>query len=177
MVSGAFYQRAPNGATFSIVYRRHTEERIDAIPQKQRWRSVFLFVLTFISFCYSTPFSSSSSSMNSSISPGWQFSALHIALSVEKRTALTFPVLILERLTLLTPTRSLSSLRLIFLSAMTLSRRNIIDNRHHLIMFHRPLAATLFHNGISAKKHRKSHLQAMKIQYRQAFYSQPSRLH
>ena len=68
----------------------------------------------------------SSSGVYSRMSPGWQASALQIALSVENRTAMTFPVFSFERLTLLTPTFSLNSFRLIFRSAMTRSSRRMI---------------------------------------------------
>ena len=54
------------------------------------------------------------------MSPGWQSKAWQMAFRVLKRTALIFPVLILERLTLETPTRSDNSLSDIFLSAITL---------------------------------------------------------
>lgn len=64
---------------------------------------------------------------NSRISPGWQSSTSQMAARVENRTALAFPVFSLERLTLLTPTRSLSSFRLIFLSAIMRSSLTIIS--------------------------------------------------
>ena len=60
------------------------------------------------------------------MSPGWQSSTSQMASRVEKRMALIFPVLILERLTLEMPTCSARWLREIFLSAMTRSRRKMI---------------------------------------------------
>ena len=73
----------------------------------------------------------------SSISPGWQSSASQIASRVEKRIAEIFPVLSFDRLTLVIPTFSESSLSDIFLSAMTLSSLNIIFpitiKSHHLV--------------------------------------------
>ena len=67
-----------------------------------------------------------SSGENSRISPGWQSSSLHMAFRVEKRIARTFPVFRLERLTLEMPTRSASSFREIFRSAITRSSLKII---------------------------------------------------
>ena len=60
------------------------------------------------------------------MSPGWQSSTSQMASRVEKRMALIFPVLILDRLTLEMPTCSARWLREIFLSAMTRSRRKMI---------------------------------------------------
>ena len=65
-------------------------------------------------------------SLYSRMSPGWHPNALHIASSVENLIALMCPFLILERLTLATPTFSASSLSDIFLSAITLSSLKII---------------------------------------------------
>ena len=60
------------------------------------------------------------------MSPGWQPRASHMASRVEKRMALTLPVFIFERFTFAMPTRSESSFRDIFLSAITRSSLSII---------------------------------------------------
>ena len=62
----------------------------------------------------------------SRMSPGWHCSASQMASSVENRMALTLPVLSFERFTFATPTRSESSFRDIFRSAITRSSLSII---------------------------------------------------
>ena len=66
------------------------------------------------------------------MSPGWQSRASHMASRVEKRMALTLPVLIFERFTFAMPTRSASSLRDIFRSAITRSSLSIIGTSINL---------------------------------------------
>lgn len=58
--------------------------------------------------------------------PGWQSRARHMASSVEKRTALTLPVLIRDKLTGDNPMRSASSLPLTLRSASMRSNRSTI---------------------------------------------------
>lgn len=60
------------------------------------------------------------------ISPGWQSKYLQIASSVEKRIALTLPVLRLDILALVIPTASASSVTDTRLFAITSSRWRII---------------------------------------------------
>lgn len=67
-----------------------------------------------------------SSLMNSSISPGWQSSAVHIALSVEKRIAFTLPDFKRERFASVMPMSLASSLERILRLANTTSNRTII---------------------------------------------------
>ncbi len=74
----------------------------------------------------SSSFGAGPSLANSRISPGWQSRTSQMASSVESLMALTFPVLSLERLTLVIPTLLESSTRVIFLSSMTRSKRMII---------------------------------------------------
>ena len=90
-----------------------------------------------------------SSGSYSNTSPGWQSSALQMADRVENRIADTFPVLIFDKFTFETPTFSLSSLRLIFRSAMTRSSRNIIPITTASLptMSHRIPSAALHHIG------------------------------
>lgn len=71
-------------------------------------------------FSFQSPF------LYSKISPGWQSRTSHIASKVENRIALIFPVFILDRLTLATPTFSDNYFKDIFLSAITLSNLIII---------------------------------------------------
>lgn len=71
-------------------------------------------------------FANQSSRLYSNISPGWQFNTSQIAASVEKRMALMCPFFIFERLTFATPTFSDNSFKLIFLSAITRSSRNMM---------------------------------------------------
>src|SRR5262245_41823473 len=59
-------------------------------------------------------------SRNSKISPGWHCKALQIPSKVENRIALAFPFFKTEMLAIVIPTRSLSSVTLIFrLASMT----------------------------------------------------------
>src|SRR3989344_3546561 len=51
------------------------------------------------------------------MSPGWQSNALQIASNVEKRIAFAFPFFKIERLAIVMPTLSVSSVTLIFLFA------------------------------------------------------------
>lgn len=60
------------------------------------------------------------------MSPGWQFSSLQMASSVEKRTAFALPVLRMERLACVSPTRSANSPKDIFRRAIITSRFTII---------------------------------------------------
>lgn len=67
-----------------------------------------------------------SSSRYSRISPGWQSSVLHNKSSVEKRMALALPFFRIDRLAMVIPTFSESSVRLIFRLASITSRFTII---------------------------------------------------
>ncbi len=62
----------------------------------------------------------------SRISPGWHCSTLQIASRVENRTAFTFPVLRIDKLTTLMPVSSESSLSCILRWANTTSKFTII---------------------------------------------------
>jgi len=63
---------------------------------------------------------------NSRISPGWQSRTSQIASNVEKRMALALPVFRIDRLDMVIPTFSESSVRLIFRLASITSRFTII---------------------------------------------------
>src|SRR5688572_27166987 len=56
------------------------------------------------------------------MSPGWQSNALQMASSVENRMALALPFLRMERLAMVMPTRSESSVTLILRFAIMTSR-------------------------------------------------------
>ena len=71
---------------------------------------------------------SSSSSLNSKISPGWQLSSIQIALSVENRIAFALPVFKMDKFAFVMPTLSESSLSDIFRFAIITSRFTIIPN-------------------------------------------------
>lgn len=71
---------------------------------------------------------SSSSSLNSKISPGWQLSSIQIALSVEKRIAFALPVFKMDKFAFVIPTLSERSLSDTFLFAIMTSRFTIIAN-------------------------------------------------
>ena len=60
-----------------------------------------------------------SSARNSRMSAGWQSRAVQIALRVLKRMALALPVLRIERFAIVMPTRSESSVMLIFRFKLT----------------------------------------------------------
>jgi len=62
----------------------------------------------------------------SKISPGWQSKALQIASKVENRTALAFPFFKIDKLAIVIPTFSASSVTLIFLFASITSMLIII---------------------------------------------------
>lgn len=66
------------------------------------------------------------SGMNSIISPGWHPSTSHIVSRVENRIALAFPVFSIERLAVVMPTLSASSLLRIFRFASITSRLMIM---------------------------------------------------
>lgn len=95
-----------------------------------------------------------SSRLNSRISPGWQSRTSHIASSVEKRMALTFPVFILDRFTFASPTLSDNSLSDIFLSAITRSSRKIIAMAH-LTEFHRKAFVVVCHTQIYRRANKR----------------------
>ena len=83
--------------------------------------------MCYSTYCtYNTYFTYTSSSLYSSISPGWQSSARHIASRVVKRTALALPVLRIERFTIDISTRSESSESDILRRASITSRFTII---------------------------------------------------
>jgi hypothetical protein len=62
------------------------------------------------------------------MSPGWQSSWRQIAFNVEKRTAFAFPVFNIDKLALVMPTLSESSLSDIFRFAIITSKFTIIAN-------------------------------------------------
>lgn len=64
--------------------------------------------------------------VHSKRSPGWQSSSRQRASRVEKRIALTLPFFNKDKLAIVMPTRSASSVSDTFRSAITLSRRTII---------------------------------------------------
>ena len=66
------------------------------------------------------------SALYSSISPGWHSSSLQMASSVERRIAFIFPVLRIDKFTVVSPMRSASSLDLIFRFASMTSRLTIM---------------------------------------------------
>ncbi len=69
------------------------------------------------------------------MSPGWQFRALQIASSVEKRMALALPFFNIERLAIVMPTFSVNSVTLIFLRASITSILIIIAILHTVKSF------------------------------------------
>src|SRR5690349_19222350 len=77
-----------------------------------------------------------SSRAYSSRSPGWHFSSRHNASSVEKRMAFALFVLRIDRLTMVTSTRSASSVRVMLRSSNTrsrLTRMPIASDRERLL--------------------------------------------
>ncbi len=72
------------------------------------------------------------------MSPGWQSRASQMASSVEKRMAFALPVFKIERLDMVTPTSSESSVRLIFRFASITSRFTMIAmlDRQFLFVVH-----------------------------------------
>lgn len=68
------------------------------------------------------PVAKSHSSCHSIISPGWQFSILHIASSVLNRMAFAFPVFRIDKFAGVIPTRSESSLSEILFFAISTSK-------------------------------------------------------
>ena len=60
------------------------------------------------------------------MSPGWHFKILQISFKVEKRMALILPVLMFDKLTLEMPMALLKPFKVIFLSAIMRSSRNIM---------------------------------------------------
>ncbi len=83
-------------------------------------RNLFIFRLLLMLQLHYSP------SLNSNISPGWQFSSRQMASRVEKRTALAFPVFKMERLAGVRSIRSASSLSEIFRFAIMTSRFTMI---------------------------------------------------
>src|SRR3954466_12624354 len=73
------------------------------------------------------------------MSPGWHSNALQIASKVEKRIALAFPFFKIERLAIVIPTLSESSVTLIFLLASITSILIIIAIVIHLRLLSRSL--------------------------------------
>ena len=76
--------------------------------------------------------------------PGWQFSSLQMASSVEKRTALAFPVFRIERFAGVRSIRSASSPSEIFRFAIITSRFTIIGIS---IIVYFPVSSTIWYNG------------------------------